>query len=653
MYELKKNKEILSLRMAGGLVLFFFFLSGAAGLIYEIIWTRLLRLVMGNTVFSITTVLCAFMGGLALGSFWGGKIIDRRKDPLRIFALLEGAIGVYCLMLPWIIRTTESFYRIVYQNYHTSFYVFSLIRFLFCGILLLFPATLMGATLPVLTKFFVRAPDHIGWMVGKLYAVNTFGAVLGAFLAGFLLIPSWGVLKTIYIACLINLFICLCVYLIHRRTFPLQIELNGTKPGIRSAERQTEPWPEETGAPSNKLLRILLIGYGLSGFAALVYEIAWTRVLSLIIGSSIYAFSLMLTAFIFGLALGSILFSRFIDRKKDPVFSLASIEVIIGFSALAVVPLFGHLPVLIIGIILRFSHSFWLLQFVEFLLVFLLMLVPTTMMGAAFPLAIRIYTRTTAEVGSSVGRVYAANTLGSIFGSFIGAFVFIPWLGVQKSILAAVWINIIAGFIFLGLSRQLSRVRKGIIASVILIIVVVAVHLFPIWNVKLMSSGAYMNARDLVLSAARTGSTTEDVMKKLKVLYYKEGVSTTVTVKEDSQGHRYFLVNGKGDASTFTDMPTQELLAHVPLLLHPHPGRVLVIGLASGVTLGSAGLYPVEHLDCVEISPAAVEASCYFDHVNHNILDDSRVELIIEDGRNHLALTDRKYDIIISEPSNP
>ncbi|MGA1791823.1 MAG: fused MFS/spermidine synthase [bacterium] len=648
-----KDREILSLRIIGGLVLFFFFLSGALGLIYEILWARLLRLVMGNTIFSITTVLCAFMGGLALGSFLGGRIIDRRNDPLRIFALLEGAIGIYSLFLPLFISATEILYRPIYQNYHTSFYFLSLIRFLLSGILLLLPTTLMGATLPVLTKFFVRASDRIGWTLGKLYGINTFGAVLGSFSAGFLLIPAWGVNRTIFFAAFISLFICLCVYLFHRQLYPLHEEPAGAKNRIEEEKRQTMPSSADSEVFSQGFLRMLLIGYGLSGFAALIYEIAWTRILVLMIGSSVYAFSLMLTAFISGLGLGSIVFSRFIDRRKDLILLLAVIEMIIGFSALAVVPLFGYLPLFMVRIILGFSHSFWLLQLVEFGLIFLLMLIPTIMMGAAFPLASRIYTRTVSMVGSSVGSVYAANTLGSILGSFIGAFVLIPFLGIQKSILAAVLINIIVGCGFLFLSQTLNRFRKVAITAVIIILTAVIVSLFPGWNVKLISSGAYINAVELNQSAARSSTTLQNVMKRTKILYHKEGISTTVTVKEDAVGNRYFFVDGKCDASSLTDMPNQELLAHIPLLLHPDPLSVLVIGLASGVTLGSAGLYPVEHLDCVEISPEVEEASHYFDHINYNILADPRVELIIEDGRNHLALTDRRYDVILSQPSNP
>jgi hypothetical protein len=186
------GKPIVSYKAAGTAVLCAFFISGAAGLIHEVVWTRLLRLVMGNTAFSITTVLCAFMGGLALGSFLGGRFIDRRKDPLRVFAFLEGTIAVYCLFLPWLIQGVEPIYRLIYQNTHTSFYLFSLIRFVFSGVLLLIPATFMGAILPVLSRFFVCSLDWVGHPVGLLYSINTFGAVLGRATRRFLPDPDPG-----------------------------------------------------------------------------------------------------------------------------------------------------------------------------------------------------------------------------------------------------------------------------------------------------------------------------------------------------------------------------------------------------------------------------------------------------------------------------
>ncbi|MGA1870200.1 MAG: fused MFS/spermidine synthase [bacterium] len=647
MKEPQSHQPLFIFKISGGVVLISFFLSGAVGLIYEILWSRLLRLVMGNTVFSITTVLCAFMGGLALGSYLGGKLIDRRDDPLRIYALLQGAIGIYSLFLPGIIKSIDVVYIFIYQNYHTSFYLFSLLRFFICCMVLLVPTTLMGATLPILTKYFVRGPDRIGWTIGKLYSVNTFGAVIGSFIAGFVLIPIVGVHTTLYIAVMINVFIWVLIYSLHYIMRQEHEEMGWDNVGIES---RGERLPKIV--LSERMGNIFLLGYGLSGCAALVYEIAWTRILTLIIGSSVYSFSLMLTAFILGLALGSILFARFIDQRQDLVLFLGIIEIMIGFSAFLIVPFFGRLPVLIVDMIAQFSHSFWLLQSAEFALIFLLMLVPTTLMGAAFPLATRIYTRSVDMIGSCVGSIYAINTFGSIIGSFGGAFILIPLMGIRNTILVAAFINIIIGCAFLGMSHMMSRLKKGMIAALVLIAISGCALSFPRWDVDLISSGPFLSPR-LGQRTKISGSSFENVRKNIKILYHKEGISTTITVKESPDGHRFLLINGKGDASSSEDMPTQELLAHIPMLLHPHPQKVCVIGLASGVTLGSSALYSTERLDCVEISPEAVEASHYFDHINYKVLEDSRVELIIEDGRNHLALTDRDYDVIISEPSNP
>jgi spermidine synthase len=660
-----KDDRISSWGM-GGVVLCAFFVSGAAGLIHEVVWTRLLRLVMGNTTFSITTVLCAFMGGLALGSYVGGRIIDRRADPLRVFAFLEGTIALYCFFLPWLIAGTEPLYRFLYQNTHTTFYVFSLIRFVFSGLLLLVPATFMGATLPVLARFFVRSPERVGWSVGTLYGVNTFGAVVGACIAGFLLIPTLGVIKTIYLACLLNAVVSVSAYRLYRRTITWPQEavpaqgvrqsghVDGEK-GKKRKKKKVEGGPAVARQVSygHEALVVLLIGYGFSGFAALVYEIAWTRVLSLLIGSSAYAFSMMLTAFILGLAMGSTVYARFADRVRDPMRTLAVLEVAIGASALAVVPFIGKLPFFVTGMISRFIGSFWVLQVAEFALVFLIMVVPTVLMGAAFPVANRIFAQRPEGVSRSVGTVYGANTLGTILGSFIGGFVLIPWIGIQHTVFTAAAVNIVVGCLFIGVSRTLAPAVRGLTAAAVVAVVCLVFALIPPWDASSMSFGPLHQALRLSKDIARSPADLAKIAYGDTILFHKEGVGTTVTVKQWLDGNRTLLVNGKPDASTGDDLQTQEMIAHIPLLLHPDPRSALVIGLASGISLGSAGLYPLESLDCVEISPAVVEACRYFDDYNHRILDDPRVTLIIEDGRNHVTLTEKRYDVIISEPSNP
>ncbi len=640
-------------------VLVFFFISGCSGLIYEIVWTRLLRHVMGNTVSSMTTVLCAFMGGLALGSYLAGRIIDRRGNPLLLYAVLEGMIGLYCLLLPSLVDAAEPLYRFFYQNFGASHSVFSMIRFVFCGVLLLPPATLMGATLPILTKFFTRSLDAVGWSIGRLYAINTFGAVLGAFSTGFLLMPALGTSRTLYLGCGLNFAISIAAFLLYRRSLALGKEASpadGPDAGDRQAHARADESPvipEAGGGYGRSVGLVLLVGYGFSGLAALVYEIAWSRTLSLLVGSSVYAFSLMLTAFILGLAVGSAICGRFVDRQRDPLRSLGFVEIAVGFSALLVVPFFGWLPFFMTGMISRLADSFWMLQLAEFGLILVIMTIPTILMGAAFPLAIRIYTRSAASVGRSVGTVYSINTVGSILGAFAGGFILLPWLGIQNTILTAVLINLLLGCIFLTASRSLAGRWKGVMVGAVALAAAASCSLLPEWDQARMTLGPFMQATRLKKDDARSRSALEKIADRGKVIYYKEGITTTVSVKQDRNGQRVMFVNGKPDASSFGDLPTQILSAHAPMLLHRDPRSVLVIGLASGITLGSAGRHPVETLDCAEISTAVVEASHFFDEENYDILADPRVSLIVEDGRNHLALTNHRYDVIISEPSNP
>ena len=619
------------------LVLSLFFLSGLSGLIYQIAWMRMLRLVMGNTVFSAATVLTAFMGGLALGSYAAGRIVDRRSDTLKIYGILEGIVGVYCLLLPWIIGGAAPAYRWLYLQYNDAFLLFAFLRFLVCLAMLIIPATLMGATLPVLSRHFADNFDRLGWTVGRLYAINTFGAVAGSFLTGFVLMPALGMWRSLLIGVFVNLLVLVAALVAHGRT---------AKTDVRREEEQVRL--ERPGARA----AIILIGFGMAGFASMVYEVAWTRVLSLAVGSSVYAFSLMLTAFIAGIGLGSAVFARFVDRRRDLALVLAGAEAIIGVSALIIMPILGRLPTFIVGVVVRFSGSFGLLYGVEFAVMFLLMMVPTTLMGAAFPIVSKMYTRSLRVVGRSIGVVYSANTLGALLGSFSAGFLLIPWLGIQRAILAAVWINLAVAAAFLLMSDRVSRSRRYALLAVVLPAIMIGSLYVPQWDRALLSSGAYLYAYkyDAKSSAERT-ALGEVMTRRRWILYHKEGITTTVTVTE-SGGELFMKVNGKTDASSKGDLRTQSLLAHLPLLTHTAAQDVLVIGLGSAVTLGAAERHPIRQVDCVEISPEVVEASDYFRPFNYDAVDDPRARVIVADGRNHLAFTDRTYDAIISQPSN-
>ena len=627
------------------LVLTFFFLSGVCGLIYETVWMRLLRLVMGNTVYSVSTVLTAFMGGLSLGSYVAGRLVDRTERPLRIYGILQGGIGLYCLILPFLIAGTKPLYRVLYQNVQTSFFLLSLLRFSISFAILLVPTTMMGATLPILSKYFVDRSDRLGWTIGKLYAINTFGGMLGAFSAGFFLIPMMGVRATTYTAVLINLAIGLSVLLLLKEQQSIQEARHSPLPTPHS------PLTKKPGSPIPLSPALLLVAFGGAGFASLVYEVAWTKVLALILGSSVYAFSMMLTTFIFGIGLGSIAFSKLIDRRKDLVLGLGTAELIIGVSALGVVPILGKLPIFVVPIMVRFSRSFALLSLIEFGIVFLLMVVPTTMMGVVFPLVSKLYTRSLSRIGRSVGNVYASNTLGTILGSFSAGFLLVPWLGIQRTILLAVLINVGIGLVFLFLSAWRPWKKTAVAVPTALFVALFSFWIPP-WDRAILSSAPYLYAYKYERKTEGKGGLAQVMTARRKILYHKEGITATVTVTQ-SADELFLKVNGKTDASSKGDLRTQSLLVHLPLLLHPKPEKALLIGLGSGISLGAMEQHSVVRaIDCVEISPEVVEASRYFDAVNYHALDDPRAHLIVEDGRNHIALTRERYDVIVSQPSN-
>jgi spermidine synthase len=625
-------------------VLLCFLLSGATSLVLEGALIRLLRFSLGNTTLAVTTVLCAFMAGLALGSYVAGRLCDRTSRLLRMYGILEGAVGVCCLLLPVCILALEPVYRSMYGHLADWPLVLSLARFLLCGLLLLIPSTFMGATLPVLTRWHALRFGRIGRSVAGLYAINSTGAAVGAMLGGFLLLPGLGVNWTLRLACAVNIVICVLMLLIDRRQ------------GGAAAEPVAEASPRVKAKVPDALSPAwqtgLLLAYGLSGAAALIYEVTWTRALALVIGSTTYAFSLMLTAFILGLAIGSAIMARLVDRLSRRMHWFAGVEIGIGLSAIAALPLFGLMPVWVVGIVREHRESFAAMQSIEFGLILLVMMVPTTLMGAAFPLVSRASASSVSRLGRSVGSVYAANTVGGIAGAFVASFLLIPHLGTQVAILVAVAINVLIGVAVLSLLPGGNWPRRAIPAAAGILFIVFAFASFPRWDPSVMASGAYLYADSLASQAADPASIRSS-MRANKLIFHREDMCTTVTVRDDITGARTLSVGGKVDASTAEDVSTQLLLAHAPLLLHPRPQSALVIGLASGMTLGAAACHDLQRIDCAEISPAVVEGCGFFKDHNGGVLADPRVRLILADGRNHLALAPDSYDVIISEPSNP
>ncbi|UCC49730.1 MAG: fused MFS/spermidine synthase, partial [Gemmatimonadota bacterium] len=403
-------------------ILVLFFLSGACGLVYEVVWMRMLTLVFGATAFATSTILASFFAGLALGSFYFGRVIDRGRNPLLVYALLEAGIGISAFLMPVLFSGLTQIYVGVSQRFAISYYQISLLRFALAFSVMLVPATLMGGTLPVIVKFFARRRERLAWNVGHLYSMNTFGAVVGTLSAGFFLILMLGVRESAYLAGVVNLLIAGTVLALAWRF--------GIRPVADTNAKESKKEPEESGEEvfSSKLALLALWAIGLSGFCALALEVFWTRALVFFLDNSTHAFTTILTAFLLGIALGSLIVARFIDTRKKLFAWLGVMEVLIGLSAILAIPILNNLtPVFqsMAGSSLdSMLHWKWTgMRFVNSLAV---MLVPTVLMGMTFPLVSKIYTRNVKLVGSALGDVYSVNTIGGVFGSVIAGFVLIP-----------------------------------------------------------------------------------------------------------------------------------------------------------------------------------------------------------------------------------
>lgn len=615
-----------------------FFLSGVVGLVYEIAWLRQFRFIMGNTVYTTATVLTAFMGGLALGSFLCGRIVDRLRRPLRAYGVIEILVGFYAAAVPLLMWPADPLYGWLYRHWGDAPALLSIGRFVISSAILLLPTTLMGATLPLLSRSLTQELAWVGRDVGRLYGLNTIGAATGAALAGFVLIPQLGTSWTVGVGVAGSFVVGLASLWLDR----------GMQPTSRPS--MTEVIAADPEADDGTR-RLVLIGIGCAGFASMIYEVAWTRTLALLLGSSVYAFTLMLVAFITGLGVGGLIMSTVVDRRREPMLWLGGLQLVVALAALLVVPLFGVLPLVVVDLVTRYAGSFGTLHGVEFAVVLALMLVPTLAMGAVFPVVARLYARDLSHLGRSVGEAYAANTLGAVLGSFTAGFLLLPFTGPQTAILLATAINAALGGVFLLRAGGATATVRRTVVAVVGLAVALLIWRLPTWDAGLLNSAPYLYAPKYQAGRS-SGADLSDVMtRNRRLVWEKEGLSATVTVVE-SGGELYLKVNGKSAASSHEDLRTHSLLSHLPLLLHPDPQRALMIGIGSGVTLGAAERHPLRHIEAVELLPEVVEAASLFSHVNGDAFADPRAQIFVADGRNHLAHTQGRFDVIVSQPSN-
>jgi spermidine synthase len=388
----------------------------------------------------------------------------------------------------------------------------------------------------------------------------------------------------------------------------------------------------------------------LAGALALLAEVVWTRALALVLGSSVYAFTVMLVTFLVGIAAGSAICARRVERLHAPGVALAGLFCLAGLATLAGLLALAELPYFFLRLFGWTEGRHGLMLGLQFVVSAALVLAPAACSGAIFPLCVRLAGGATSGAGRTVGTLYAANTVGAIAGSFAGGFVLLPAAGIRGTLLTVVLLQLtVAVAVALVLARPAHRRGAVTVAAVAAGLAIAAPALAPAWDTQVMMSGVAVYAPRL---HGLTRSQFDAQQKQSRLLLYEEGLTTTVSV-EESRGNVLLRVNGKVDASTGVDMPTQVLLGHLPLLVHPGPREVLVIGLGSGVTVGSLLRHPVTGVTVVELERAVIGASRFFDHVSGRPLADSRTRLVVNDARNFLLLGRREFDVIVSEPSNP
>ncbi len=628
------------------LILPLFLVSGATALIYEVTWMRSLGAVFGNTVFAASTVLTAFMLGLAVGGWLFGKRADRIRQPLRFYAYLELAVGVYAFTFPTLLRLVDRFYFWFYRSYQPDFYALNLVRFGVSAVILLLPTAFMGGTLPILSALWTIPAERqenqrrTGQSVGLLYAVNTFGAVAGSFLTGYFLIRLFGVNRAIYAAAGANVLVGVAALLGAFVLKPRRVVRDASKRGQlarQALQAEVESGQRTAFAHSHGRRVAVLAGVFVAGFCALALEVLWTRILVFVLETSAYAFSCMLTCFIFGLALGSLVSSRLlVPRLKNPICGLGIVEFLLGLAVAGSIPLLGLLwwiDLLVIERLTGPEMSFVADMTAHFIDTLAVLFVPTFLMGMVFPIAVEICAPAWHTVGQRVGQVYAWNTMGCVLGAFAAGFLMVPWLGVRDSFFAIIGVLfLLAVFLILVSGRR--QAFWAVPASVLAAGVLVA--------------GAVSVPRDVFLRTMNT------YHHPSKIVYLDDGVTGTVTVHDLPDGDRLIAVDGVDVAGMNLMLrTTQKLQAYVPLIAHEDPQDVVQIGYGSGETCGIGLDFGVARYTIVDICPGVFTAGTFFDAINRRSYAHPSLRKVIMDGKNFIKLTDEKFDIIMNDSTYP
>ena len=626
-------------RNYGLLVLALFFCSGATALVYEVIWSKFLSQMFGSTIYAQTVVLAAFMGGLALGNKLFGRWADRLQQPVRTYGYLEIVIGLYAFFFP----TLDSLADRLFVSVGSGIAQHTALLLVFKGglsaALLLGPTILMGGTLPLLAAWLQHFTSDAGRRSARFYSVNSLGAVAGSALAGFWLVQNLGMVSSLQVTAMVNLFIGATAIVLSGK-FQLTAPVVNTAPAV-------EP---EIISPDT--LRWTGFIVALTGAVSMGLEVLASRSLAMIFGSSLQSFAIVLMAFILGIGLGSAWIAS--PRRRN----YASEKIIVLALCLAAVWV-----TLLVFNIERWVDVYRILRtglgrtsmgyvFHEFMTAGLSLVIfglPAACIGSVLPLIIRVVSQKSPALGLKVGSLLTWNTLGAVVGTLLTGFVLMPLVGVRNGFGVLALTLTLAAAVFAWRCQW----RVGMAVSVGAVVFAISLFAFggEDWR-YVISSGAF-RARELEFDPELMSMRKQLV----RIIFYEDGPDATVSV-EDSQkpnsiNERGLRVNGKTDASSRGDLCTQLLVSHLPMIARPGAKDVFIFGLGSGISAGALQSYPVDRITIAENCEPVIKASQFFDNWNRNILNDTRVHLWREDARTVLKIDPQLYDVIIAQPSNP
>lgn len=617
-------------------MLFLFLCSGATALVYEVVWSKFLSQMLGSTVYAQTVVLAVFMGGLALGNRLAGKWADALAHPVRIYGILEIGIGMYgCLFVQFYGLADRAFVALGSGVLEHARLLLGL-KALFSIALLLLPTVLMGCTLPLLVVWLKKHYQEAGRQSALFYAINSIGAVLGAGIAGFYLVAEWGLTASLLLAGTVNLLVGATAFLIDRDEIALPA------PGVRGDSRP----------PETSLGRAALI-VAAAGGISMGLEVLASRSLALVFGSSLQSFAVVLMGFILGIGLGSTAISALPLRRIRTELLIAGLlcaaAIWVGVWVVSIeywVKLYLYAK----GGLSRTPTGYFFHQLLTAGFALAVLGVPAALIGSVLPLLIRTVAPSTDSLGRTVGRLLTWNTCGAVGGVLVTGFFLMPVLGLRTAFLIlALGLTVAAVLVAWQKHSAASKTVCGVSALVLLFALVVGGEG---WR-HVMSSGLFRYPG----VAAVIDETMEKRKRHVTLLFYEDAPDATVSVEQgDGVGVGSDLalrINGKADASSGTDMCTQLLSGHLPLLAKPDAKDVFVLGLGSGITGGAVTAHPVTNLVVADNCEPVFRAARYFDSWNRGVLTNPVTRIWVEDARAVLKLSPQKYDVIITEPSNP